>query len=93
MLKWIHSNGVMNLSVIITYSIVDSIINSFSSSLRPFDTKRRVSTIIKKFWFNKEHFMLLILSKRVSLWSEKIEQWRKKVNSCFNMPMAVAKWV
>ena len=93
MLKWIHSNGVMNLSVIITYSIVDSIINSFSSSLRPFDPKRRVSTIIKKFWFNKEHFMLLILSKRVSLWSEKIEQWRKKVSSCFNMPMAVAKWV
>ena len=65
MLKWIHNNGVINLSVVIIYSIVDSIIHAFSSSLRPFDSKRRVSTIIESFWFNKEGLMLLIFSKRV----------------------------
>ena len=32
-LKWIHNNGVMNLSVVIIYSIVDSIIHAFFSSL------------------------------------------------------------
>ena len=52
LLKWIHNNGVMNLSVVIKYSIVDSIINAFSSSLLPFDPRRRVSTIIESFWFN-----------------------------------------
>ena len=46
------------------YSLIDSIINVFSSSLRPFDTKRKVSTIIESFWFSKERSMLLILSKR-----------------------------
>ena len=47
LLKWIHNNGVMNFPVVITYSIADSIINAFSSSLRPFDPKMRVSTIIE----------------------------------------------
>ena len=49
LLKWIHKNGVMNLSLVIIYSIVDSIIHAFSSSLRPFDPKRRVSAIIETF--------------------------------------------
>ena len=31
LLKWIHNNGVMNLSVVIIYSIVDSIIHAFSA--------------------------------------------------------------
>ena len=44
-------------------SIVDSIINSFSSSLRPFDPKRKVSTIIESFWFNKQRLILLIFRK------------------------------
>ena len=57
----------MNLSVVITYSIAGSIIHVFSSSLRPFDPKRRVSTISESFWFNKEHLILLIFSKRVLL--------------------------
>ena len=66
MLKWIHNNGVINFSVVIIYSIVDSIIHAFSSSLRPFDSKRRVSTIIESFWFNKEGLMLpFFFSKRV----------------------------
>ena len=34
----------MNLSVVVIYSIVDSSINTFTSSLRPFDLKTRVST-------------------------------------------------
>ena len=46
LLQWIYNNGVMNLSVAIIYSIVGSIINAFSSLLKPFDPKRRVSTII-----------------------------------------------
>ena len=48
-LKSIHNNGVMNLSVVIIYSIVDSIIHAFCSSFRPVDPKRRVSTIIDRF--------------------------------------------
>ena len=44
--QWIYNNGVMNLSVVIIYSIVGSTIKAFSSLLKPFDPKRRVSTII-----------------------------------------------
>ena len=51
--KWIHNNGVINLSVVIIYSIVDSITHAFSSSFRPVDPKRRVSIIIESFWLNK----------------------------------------
>ena len=65
--KWIHNNSAMNLSVVIIYSIVDSIIHAFSSSLTPFDLKRSVSSIVESFWFNKERLMLLIFSKRVFL--------------------------
>ena len=65
LLKWIHINGVMNVFVVRIYSIVDSIIHAFSSSLRPFDPKRRVSTIIKYFSFN------------FFLWFEQFEQWTK----------------
>ena len=39
----------MNLSVVIIYSIVDFIIHALSSSLRPFDGKRRVSALIESF--------------------------------------------
>ena len=53
----------MNLSVVIIYSIGDSIIHAFSSPLRPFDPKRRVSTIIESFWLNKEHLMLIFFQK------------------------------
>ena len=42
LLKCIHNNGVMNLSVVIIYSIVDSVIHAFSSSFRPVNPKRRV---------------------------------------------------
>ena len=35
LLKWTHNNGDMNLSEVIMYFIVDSIINVFSLSLRP----------------------------------------------------------
>ena len=49
LLKWIHKTGVMNLSVVLIYLIVDSIIRAFSSSLRPSDPKKRVSTIIESF--------------------------------------------
>ena len=37
----------MNLSMVIMYSIVDLVVNAFSSSLRPFDPKRNVSTIVE----------------------------------------------
>ena len=67
LLRWIHNNGVINLSVVIIYSIADSIIPVFSSLLRPFDPKRRVSTIIESFSLNKERLILLIFSKRVFL--------------------------
>ena len=45
--KWIHNNSAMNLSVVIIYSIADCIIHEFSSSLRPFDPKRSVSSIVQ----------------------------------------------
>ena len=48
----------MNLSMVIIYSIVDSIIHAFSLSFRPFDPKKRLSTITESFWFNKERLML-----------------------------------
>ena len=48
LLKWVHKNGVMNLSVVI-YLIVYSAIHAFSSSLRPFVQKKRDSTIIESF--------------------------------------------
>ena len=57
LLKWIHNNGVINLSVVIIYSTVNSIGKAFSPSFKPFDPKRRVSTIIESFWFNKEPLM------------------------------------
>ena len=47
--KWIYNNGVVNLSVVIIYAIVDSIIKALSSSFKPFDPKRRVSTIFESF--------------------------------------------
>ena len=40
--------------MVITYSIVDSIIDAFCLSFRPINPKRRLSTIIESFWFNKE---------------------------------------
>ena len=51
LLKCIHNNSVKSLSVVVIYSIVGAIIHVFSSSFRPFDPKRRVSTIIESFWF------------------------------------------
>ena len=39
----------MNLSLVIMYSIVDFIINAFSSSFKPFHPKREVSTVIENF--------------------------------------------
>ena len=38
-IKWIHNSGVMNLSGVIIYSIVGSIIYAFFSSLKPFDVE------------------------------------------------------
>ena len=49
----------MNLSVVMMYLIVDSIINAFSLSLRPFYPKRNVSTIVASL-FNQKRLMLLI---------------------------------
>ena len=60
-LKWIHDNEAMNLVVVIMNSIVDSIINVFSSSLKPFDPKSNVSAIVESSWFNKQRLTLLIL--------------------------------
>ena len=65
LLKWIHDNGAMNLSVIIMYSIVDSTFNAVSLSYWPFDPKRNVSTIVESFWFNEKPLMLLILLRRI----------------------------
>ena len=79
----------MNLSVVIMYSIIDSIINVFSSSLKPFDTKKKVSTIIESFWFNKERLMLLILSKSFFLDLSNLSSGER--SGYFNMPTAVAK--
>ena len=78
--------------MVIIYSTVESIINAFSLLLRPFDPKRRVSTIIESFWFNKERLMLIIFSESFSLiWVIWVVE--KEVNSCFNMPTAVAEWI
>ena len=60
----------MNLSVVVIYSIVDSSINTFTSSLRPFDLKTRVSTITESFCFNKEPLILLIFLL-VPFWQKK----------------------
>ena len=64
LLKWTHKSGAMNLSRAIMYSLLDSITSVFPFSLRPFDPKRNVSTIVASFWFNKERLMLLTLSKK-----------------------------
>ena len=53
----------MNRSAVIIYSIVDSIIHSFSSQLRPFDPKRRVSTLTESFWVTKERLLFLFFQK------------------------------
>ena len=71
------------------YSIIDSIINVFSSSLKPIDTKKKVSTIIESFWFNKERLMLLILSKSFFLDLSNLSSGER--SGYFNMPTAVAK--
>ena len=54
----------MNFSVAMMYSNVDSFINAFPCSMRPFDPKMNVSTTITSFWFNKERLMLLIFVKK-----------------------------
>ena len=87
MLKWIHNNGAMNLSVVITYSIVDLLFAAFSSSLRPFDPKRNVFTIVESFLSNRECLMLLTFFDLSNLSGE------KEVDCCFNIPTAVAKLV
>ena len=58
----------MNFFVVIIHLTVDSIINAFSSPLRPFGPKRNISTIVASVSFSKESLRLLILSKRVFLW-------------------------
>ena len=58
--KWVYNNGVTYLSVVEIYLVVDSIINTFRSLLRPFSPKSRVSTLIESFWFKKERLILLI---------------------------------
>ena len=67
LLKWIHSNWAINISVVIMYLIVDSIVSAFSTSLGPFNQKRKVSAIIESFWLSKKRLMLLILSETVFL--------------------------
>ena len=52
--KWTHESGAMNLSRAIMYSLLDSITSVFPFSLRTFDPKRNVSTIVASFWFNKD---------------------------------------
>ena len=37
----------MNVIVVVKYSVIDSINNAFYLSSRPFDPKKRVSTIIE----------------------------------------------
>ena len=49
------------ITVVIMCLIVNFIINAFSLSLRPFNPKRGVFTIIESFWFSKERLMVLIL--------------------------------
>ena len=58
----------MNFFVVIMHLTVDSIINAFSSPLRPVGPKRNISTIVASVSFSKENLILLILSKRVFLW-------------------------
>ena len=91
LLKWTHNNGDMNLSEVIMYFIVDSVINVLSIYHWDHDPKRNVWTIVESFWFNKERLILLIkkhFSFILVIWA--IE---KEVNSCFNMLTAVVKWV
>ena len=89
LLKWIYNNRFMNLSAVIIYSIVDSIILAFSSSLRPFDRKRRVSTISESFLSSKSRLMLRkSFSLNWVIWAVE-----KEVNSYFNLPTAVAECV
>ena len=52
--------------------------HAFSWSFRPVHPKRGVSTELESFWFNRKRLMLLMFSKRVFLWFESFEQWRKK---------------
>ena len=45
MLECTHNNGAMNLSVVEIYSIVVSVVNAFSLSLRSFNPNSNVSTV------------------------------------------------
>ena len=74
------------------YSIVDSIIHAFPSSFKLVNPKKRVSTIIESFWFNKERFDVTNFSKKSSL-TRVILAMEKEVDSCFNMPTAVVECV
>ena len=56
-LKLIHNSGVMDLSVVIIYSIVDSVINAFAFSLRSFNPNRNVSTLVASFRFHKKRLI------------------------------------
>ena len=77
------------------YNVLESysIISVFSSSLKPFDPKRNVSTIVYSSLFNKERLVLLIFIEESFSLIRVIWAVKKEVNSCFDMPTTVAKLV
>ena len=56
LLKWIHNNGDLNLSLIIMYLIVDSILNAFCFSLKSFNPNKNVSITVASFFFQCKIF-------------------------------------
>lgn len=76
LLKWIYNNGDLNLSLIIMYLIIDSILNAFCLSLKSFNPNKNVSITVASFFFNAKYLMLLIFSKRFFLWFYYFELWR-----------------
>ena len=67
LLIWIHNNGDLNLSVIIMYLTIDSVLNAFCLSLKSFNPNKNVSIAVASFCFNTKCLMLLIFSKRIFL--------------------------
>ena len=86
LLKWIHKNGAMNFSVFIMHPIVDSIINAISLSFRPFDPKRKVSTIIENYFTVEPRFFELSRDRQSSSKNQGFEKSKYSLTPIFRTP-------
>ena len=83
--KLFHNNGAKSLSVVIIYSIVDSIINAFAFSMRSFNPNRNVSTLLASFRFDKKRLIWFYQGRKnwiiVSRCQPQLQDWTKEYMS------------